>query len=300
FQGVEAREYDALQHVLEETGQARARLFYDYSKRVLLVDMPGALHEALFTKLKLSLASSLEHIPYDHKLISSTLEMNSTLEINDKSYTPDIFVSMTKGNGASKELLLPLFGECVCSETLNHALEKIKETIGVHPEIDMIIIGIVREVNAYHSPKEDSLASKTFLQLPTPIPRDQFIPERSTPCEPVNVAGHTWCDLRSAEFLIWVKQDGEAQIDLSNQDAEHMAHGTLFPVINMDAATNMIQRGLKKIKDSFIAYTKHLDGTADITRMKEAKVGFSIDWEDSVRAFNTAVASALYSRYSNW
>jgi hypothetical protein len=68
----------------------------------------------------------------------------------------------------------------------------------------------------------------------------------------------------------------------------------------MDAATNMIQRGLKKIKDSFIAYTKHLDGTADITRMKEAKVGFSIDWEDSVRAFNTAVASASYSRYSNW
>jgi hypothetical protein len=92
----------------------------------------------------------------------------------------------------------------------------------------MIIIGIVREVNAYHSPKEGSLASKTFLQLPTPIPRDQFIPERSTPCEPVNVAGHTWCNLRSAEFLIWVKQDGEAQINLSNRDAQHMAHGVRF------------------------------------------------------------------------
>ncbi|KAG2063119.1 hypothetical protein BDR04DRAFT_1164226 [Suillus decipiens] len=292
--GVEPREYDVLQPMLEETGRAKPR------RRVLFVDMPSAIHEAPFTKLKISIASTLDLFPYDHKLICSTLEMNLPLEIEGESVMPDICVTMSKGNGASEELLVPLIGECVCSETVAHALKKMKDTISVHPEIDMAILGIVREVKPYHCPRDGSLASVTLLNSPKPMARRQFITKRFPPCTSVNIAGHSWCHLCSVEYLVWVKQDGEAQIDLDNCDEEHMARGTLFPDIAMDAVTNMIQRGLKKIKDTFVAYTQRLDGTADITRLQEAEVAFSIDWEDSIRAMNIAVESISHARYKHW
>jgi hypothetical protein len=52
--------------------------------------MPGAIHEAPFTKLKISIASTLDHFPYDHKLICLTLEMNLPLEIEGELVMPDI------------------------------------------------------------------------------------------------------------------------------------------------------------------------------------------------------------------
>jgi hypothetical protein len=75
----------------------------------------------------------------------------------------------------------------------------------------------------------------------------------------------------------------------------------LFPVISgMSAVNSMIQRGLEKVKDVFVTYTEHLDETVNITRLKEAEVAFSIDWNDTVRLMNNAVLTTSYARYKYW
>jgi hypothetical protein len=139
---------------------------------------------------------------------------------------------MSKGNGASEELLVPLIRECVCSETVAHALRKMKDTISVHPEIDMAILGIVREVEPYHCLQDGSLASATLLSSPKPMAHSQFITKRFLPCTSVKIAGHSWCHLCLVEYLVWVRQDGKVQIDLDNCDEEHMARGVRFSSIS--------------------------------------------------------------------
>jgi hypothetical protein len=62
----------------------------------------------------------------------------------------------------------------------------------------------------------------------------------------------------------------------------------------------MIQRGLEKIKDIFVAFTQRLDDTADVTRLKEAEVIFSMDWDDTVSFMNGAAHTTSYARYLNW
>lgn len=68
----------------------------------------------------------------------------------------------------------------------------------------------------------------------------------------------------------------------------------------MDPVMTMIQQGLEKMKDMFVAFTQRLDDTADVTRLKEAPVIFSMDWDDTVSLMNGAVQSTSYARYLNW
>jgi hypothetical protein len=74
----------------------------------------------------------------------------------------------------------------------------------------------------------------------------------------------------------------------------------LFPEVNMGPVMTMIQRGLEKIKDMFIAFTQRLDDTADVTRLKEAPVIFSMEWDDTVSLMNGAAITTSYARYLNW
>ncbi|KAG1796905.1 hypothetical protein EV424DRAFT_1352914 [Suillus variegatus] len=298
FHGVTPREYYVLQNVLEETG--RLRLSYDSNERILLVDMPSAIHEAPFTKLKDSLASTLQSLPYDHKLICSAVNMNLALEIEGASVTPDISIALMKVKGLRNELLIPFIAECACSETVAHALDKMKKTIRAHPEVTMAILAVVREAKVYESPKEGSVASATLLTSQRPMPRSEFIAEEFPPCEPVEIAGHTWCHLSSVEYMVWVKPDDAAQLDLDDEDEQYMACGALFPAFHMGAVMNMIQRGLEKVRDAFAAYSEHLNETVDVTRLEEAEVVFSIDWDDTITLMHDAVLSTSYARYKHW
>ncbi|KAG1795618.1 uncharacterized protein HD556DRAFT_1441954 [Suillus plorans] len=285
FHGVTPREYYVLQNVLEETGR-KLRLSYDSNERVLLVDMPSAIHEAPFTKLKDSLASTLQSLPYDHKLICSAVNMNLALEIEGASVMPDISIALMKSAHAQRPVA--------------HALDKMKKTIRAHPEVTMAILAVVREAKVYESPKEGSVASATLLTSQRPMPRSEFIAEEFPPCEPVEIAGHTWCHLSSVEYMVWVKPDDAAQLDLDDEDEQYMARGALFPAFRMGAVMNMIQRGLEKVRDAFAAYSEHLDETVDVTRLEEAEVVFSIDWDDTITLMHDAVLSTSYARYKHW
>jgi hypothetical protein len=204
------------------------RLSYDSNKRVLIVNMPSAIHEAPFTKLKDSIASTLKCLPYDHELLCPDVNMNLALEIAKASVTPDISITVMKAKGLLNELLIPLIGECACSESVAHALRKMKKTIRAHPEVAVAILAIVREAKPYACPKKDSITSTTLLTSETPMPRSEFVTEEFPPCEPVVIAGHSWCHLSSVEYIVWIKPDEEAQIDFDNHDEEYMARGVRF------------------------------------------------------------------------
>ncbi|KAG1889935.1 hypothetical protein F4604DRAFT_1673454 [Suillus subluteus] len=276
FHGVEAREYNTLQNVLEEKGRVKPRLTYDYIEHVLLVDMPSAIHEVPFTKLKDSFASTLKLFPYNHKIICLDVNMNLALKIQGKSVTPDISITMMKAKGLLNKLLVLLIGECTCSDTVANALRRMRRTIKAHPKVAMAILAVVREVKVYECPQEGSVASETLSTSETPMLLDQFITEEFSLGEPVQITGHDWCHLRSVEYMM------------------------LFPEISMDTVMNMIQRGLEKVKDIFVNFTQCLDETIDVTRLKEAPVIFSIDWDDTVSLMNGAVHSTSYAQYLNW
>lgn len=74
----------------------------------------------------------------------------------------------------------------------------------------------------------------------------------------------------------------------------------LFPAFRMGAVTHMIQQGLEKVRDAFAAYSEHLDETVDVTRLEEAEVVFSIDWDDTITLMHDAVLSTSYARYKHW
>ncbi|KAG1730953.1 uncharacterized protein EDB91DRAFT_1155720 [Suillus paluster] len=302
FHGVDAREYEVLQHVLEEMGRIKPRLTYDYSKHLLFVDIPSPLHEAPFINIRDSLACTIEHLPYDHDVICPAINMNLPLEIEDILATLHISITLTKAERPITELLVPLIGECICSETKtkSHIMDKMKKTIDAHPEINMVILGIVHEAQAYECPKIGSVASKTLLKSPTPIPRSKFITKSFPPCESINIADHNWCHLSLVEFFVWVKQDGDTQIDLDQDDNDHMARGVLYPEVRMDAVTKMFQQGLERIRDTFVDFTKHISTIVDVTSLEEAEVVFPISWKDAFIAADVSVDATAYARYKHW
>lgn len=195
--------------------------------------MPSAIHEAPFDCLKLSLGQCISALPYDHDTILAMVHMNSSLSIKRKLVTPDICITVTPAEGPTKIVLVPFLGECACSEDKDHAIRKLKKTIRARPGVQMAVLGLVREVQPYHRPRDTSHALNHFCKLSEPLPLDEFITERFPPCTSITVANHSWCHIKSVEFFVWVRGDDESVIDLDNEDAEHMAHGVSFHFIEL-------------------------------------------------------------------
>jgi len=301
FHGVGVREYEAIEEVLGETGRiSKPRLTYDYDKNSLLVEMPSAIHEAPFDCLKLSLGHSIAALPYDNDIIFPMVHMNSSLSVKRKSVTPDICITVTPAEGPTKTVLVPFIGECACSEDKPHVISKLKDTIAAHPHTKMVVLVLIREAQPYSSPGKDSVAWDTLSRSDVPLELDQFITERFPPCTPITIANHKWCHISTVDVFVWVRGDDEPVIDLETEDAEHMAHGTLLPDINMDAVKSMLKRGLGKIRDSFVAFSKQLNPTVDCTELEEAVITLPVRWKDYVIALNNGADVTAWMRYKTW
>ncbi|KAG2737492.1 hypothetical protein P692DRAFT_20761633, partial [Suillus brevipes Sb2] len=116
----------------------------------------------------------------------------------------------------------------------------------------------------------------------------------------ITVANHNWCHIKSVEFFVWVRGDDESVIDLDNEDAEHMAHGTLLPNLDMGAVQAMLKRGAEKIRDSFVTFSKRLDPDIDCTELEQATVTFPVIWKDYVRACRNGADVTAWTRYTMW
>ncbi|KAG2122170.1 hypothetical protein BD769DRAFT_1670979 [Suillus cothurnatus] len=262
--------------------------------------MPSAIHEAFFDCLKLSLGHSIAAMPYNSDLIFPMIHMNSSLSMKRKSVTPDICITVTPAEGPTKTVLVPFVGECMCSEDKAHAINKLKNTIAAHPHVKMAVLGLVHEAQPYRSPDKNSVASQTLGKCNEALPLNEFITKCFLLCTPIRIAHHNWCHISSVELFVWVRGDDEPILDLDNKAAEHMAHGTLLRDVNMDAVKSMLKRGLEKIRDSFVAFSKELDPAVDCTELEEAIITLPLRWKDYLIALNNGADVTALTRYKNW
>ncbi|KAG1727196.1 hypothetical protein EDD22DRAFT_961291 [Suillus occidentalis] len=314
FAGVGPQEFELIEHAVRETGRVamKPRLTYDYNEQLLVIDMPTVLHEAFYDDLKKSFTLAIDKIPYHRRTISPQVHMNYPLQITDKSVTPDMVISLTATQGPTEVLLIPFVGETALSEQWDHVFEKVEDMIAEYPETILASIVLVRETKRYLCPAKNSTASKTLHNrtdndpdhLPEPLSLKSFINKRSTPRnfeQPVRIANHTWCHIQSVEYFLWIKGDDNKPIDMRNGKAEDRAHGTLVPELHMDAITKLLDRGMEKFRNLFLAFQKECDPTIDRSVLQKfVNPSFPIDWELSAFGIMSAVDLTAHLRYVNW
>jgi hypothetical protein len=270
---------------------------------ILVVNMPTILHEAFFDHMKVFVDKYICDLPYNRDVISPMIHMNWSLEITDGSVMPDMVISVTAVEGPLEVMLIPFYGECALSETDDHVFRKVESVILAHPDVICILVMLAHEAADYTAPSCDSTISKTLCGGTDsdlkPLTLKQFINLCTTPhsfSEPIMIGDYTWCHLSTVEYFVWVKRDDGSPINIRSQDPADMAYGvsifidftlsiditnlrqTLVPKISMDAITEMLKRGLTKIKDSFVDFQKELEPSLNCTALVEAMVNAQTDW----------------------
>ncbi|KAG1887991.1 P-loop containing nucleoside triphosphate hydrolase protein [Suillus fuscotomentosus] len=88
--------------------------------------------------------------------------MNYPLQIGDKSFTPDLIVSLTATRGPTEVVHIPYIAVTALTEEWDHVFEKMESMIAKHPEAILASIVLVREVKRYASPSKVSTAAETL------------------------------------------------------------------------------------------------------------------------------------------
>ncbi|KAG1893758.1 uncharacterized protein F5891DRAFT_1258309 [Suillus fuscotomentosus] len=297
FHGVKPREFEIIEHEVEETGRIsiKPRLAYDYNEQLLTINMPTVLHEAFHDDLKDLFTSAIKDLPYNRRIIRPQVHMNNKLRLKSKSVTPDMVISLTAMQGPTQKLLIPYVGETALTEQWDHVFKKMESMIVARPEIVLASIVLVREAKCYTSPHQDSIAMQTLHnrcdseEKPDPISLEDFINQCSTPQdfkEPLQVADHTWCHIESVEYFVWIKGDKDKVIDMHNSKPEDRAYGM-----------SSIMR------DLFLSFQKDLDSKSvvDHSALENFIIPpFPIDWDLGSLGVLTAVDLTAYTRYVDW
>ncbi|KAG1890794.1 hypothetical protein F4604DRAFT_1949163 [Suillus subluteus] len=309
FHGVRAREFSLIEQTLDETAQATlnlSRLTYDRNTRILIIDIPTILHEASFDDVSNFIGDSIKALPYDHTIISPKIHMMRSLDTPDGVVTPDMTISVTALEGPTEVVLIPFFGECALTETDKQVFRKTEKVILAHLDTICVVVVLACEATDYDAPGKDSTASKVLRGgtdgNPQPLTLKEFINLRTTPRsfgEPIVIADHTWCHLSSVEYFIWVKGN-DGPIDIRSEDPAHMTYGTLGRTLDMDAVTEMLERGLTKIKDSFVTFQKQLVPDLDCTVLAEVRATSFTDWCGASKRIMSASDITAYERYLAW
>ncbi|KAG2154523.1 hypothetical protein DEU56DRAFT_906935 [Suillus clintonianus] len=256
--------------------------------------MPTVLHEASFDVVKDAIIKSIDALPYDRDIIFTTTNMNWPLKVKGASITADVIVSITAMDLPAKVVLVPFLAECALSEKDEHVFGKVEKVVLARPDIKCAVVVLVREDTDYAAPDDDSIASTVLRGGTSSDPRlltqEDFLNLRTTPrsfSEPVVIGDHTWCHVTSVEYFVWVKGD-DAPINVRSKDPAHTAYGTLVPTVDMDSVTNMLDKGLTKIKDSIVTLQQKLAPDLDFTVLAETPIQSFFDWSRASRRILTA------------
>ncbi|KAG1786400.1 uncharacterized protein HD556DRAFT_1313538 [Suillus plorans] len=270
--------------------------------------MPTVLHETSFDDLKDLIGDVIKALPYDRDIISPKIHMGQSLDTKDRWIIPDMTISVTALEGPTEVVLIPFYGECSLTETDEHVFEKVEDVIAMHPDLICVVVVLVREATKYAALVAGSTASNALYNEtdnePQPLSLKSFINLRTTPRsfgEPIMVAGHTWCHVASVEYFVWVRKD-ETPIDIRSNDPADMVYGILVPMIDMNAVTQMLERGLTKIKESFLTFQEQIEPDLDFTTLAEARIITLSDWnwKSASKCLNSASDTTAHKHYLKW
>lgn len=75
---------------------------------------------------------------------------------------------------------------------------------------------------------------------------------------------------------------------------------TLGPTLNMDAVTTMLERGVRKIRDSLVSFSRRLSNDIDCSDLEESNVMLPIVWRLAAKNVMTAIDLTAHQRYDQW
>ncbi|KAG1774501.1 hypothetical protein EV702DRAFT_1200311 [Suillus placidus] len=310
FSDISADEYEAISKLVFETEHIypKPRLTFISDRSLLIAKMALPLHEVGVTFLASEL-SLIGGVPFDKRLVTVIVDTNRRRNTpNSRSvYMLDFSVSF--------KVMRKLDGECALSQDEDVLHEKFKFEVASNTEVDLVVKLKVDEGDDYESPEPTSDAykllvapkfnqdSKTLVpSAESHLPLDEFtfLMDTSAPSTSVVVAGHTWCNINAAHFQIWVR--GNTPIDVNVDDGPDVAHGTLFPEIDMDNVNNMMRRGLARMRDHLADLLQALDPQSDVSLIRQHDPLFPInlDWDHCRDNFLIAAEETAHAWYIEW
>ncbi|KAG1750613.1 uncharacterized protein EDB91DRAFT_1078623 [Suillus paluster] len=259
----------------------KPRLTFLSEKSLLIVKMALPLHEIGITFLGSEL-SLMGGVPFDKCLITVIVDTNC---------------------------------ECALSQDKDNLHEKFKFEVTSNPEVELVVKLKVDNGGGYQSPEPTSdtykilVAPKFNMDSKTLVPSaeshlslDDFthLMDTSAPPSSVIVTGHTWCCINAVRYQIWVR--GNTLIDIDVDDGPNVAHGTLFPQIDMDNVNNMIKRGLSRMRDQLAALFQVLVPQFDTSPIMQHNITFpvSLDWDHCCENFIVAAKETAHAWYIEW
>ncbi|KAG2112737.1 hypothetical protein BD769DRAFT_1391855 [Suillus cothurnatus] len=114
------------------------------------------------------------------------------------------------------------------------------------------------------------------------------------------IGGHNWCHIQSVEYFVWVKGNNQDHIDIHDDNPQFMAYGTLAPTLNMDAVTTMLERGVHKIRDTLVSFSRQLSDEVDCSNLENALVTLPIVWRLGAKNMMTAADLTAHQCYDLW
>ncbi|KAG0697282.1 hypothetical protein DFH29DRAFT_878817 [Suillus ampliporus] len=298
---ISADEYEAISKLVFESKRIypKPRLTFLSDKSLLIAEMALPLHEVGVTFLGSEL-SLMGGIPFDKCLVTVIVDTNCRL--------------MKKLDGRRQVRHVAL-GECALSQNADDLHKKFEFEVASNPEVELVVKLKVDEGNGYESPDPTSdayklLVSPKFNQdSKTLIPSAEshlslddftYLMDTSAPSSSVVVAGHTWCNINAVHFQVWVR--GNTPIDIDVDDGPDVAHGTLFPDINMENVDNMIKRGLGRMCDRLAALLEVLDPQFDASPIRQHELMFpvALHWDHCRDNFMIAAEETAHARYIEW
>ncbi|KAF8839528.1 hypothetical protein BDN67DRAFT_1012251 [Paxillus ammoniavirescens] len=218
-------------------------------------------------------------------------QMGRQLDSDEFNGTPDMVLSLTRPESAC--VYIQCIWECSFSQPQDLLDRKLRNEIQAHPEVIMVLMVVIKEAGIYRGPAHGSTARNHFcndesLQSIDDSPADFQDPGQAL-SQPTVVGGHTWCHIGSSEYYMWVKKGGE-QIDISERDPEHTAHG-----LSMDAAEHMVNNGFQKIKDYIADMCGTMDPGTDVLQTEAISIALNLN--TCFICLRAAAKSISYGRY---
>jgi hypothetical protein len=182
--------------------------------------------------------TAVQSLPYSKSTLRARVEMNHPLQsLEDDAFsgTPDLSLLLSAVEQSSSALV-PILAECAFTQDRNDLWKKLQNEIKVHPELVIVLVIMITEKPEYHSPPDESNAWNLFVKEDRCRTCGHFLELQKgdfvggePPSIRVEVAGHTWCNITSAECFVWVKDD-RGKIDVNH---EHSAHGVSRTLANL-------------------------------------------------------------------
>ncbi|KAG2158547.1 uncharacterized protein EDB93DRAFT_1100225 [Suillus bovinus] len=87
---------------------------------------------------------------------------------------------------------------------------------------------------------------------------------------------------------------------MCNTDLQFMAHSMLGSVLQMDSVSTMLQRGMDKIRDMMVWFSKNLNWTKDFSKLEEADVKLPLNWSLTAKSALTVADLTAHECHESW